>query len=41
VNSYYKDQFSNFKKHFAKEASAIKDEDLRQELDILEKLADY
>ncbi|MBI9031373.1 VWA domain-containing protein [bacterium] len=41
VNSYYKEQFSRFKLHFAKEATDIEDEDLRQELDILEKLADY
>lgn len=40
VNSYYKEQFSKFKQHFAKEATDIEDEDLRQELDILEKLAD-
>ena len=40
VSSYYKEQFSKFKKHFAKEATDIKDDDLRQELDILEKLVD-
>jgi Ca-activated chloride channel family protein len=40
ISDYYKDQFSKFKLHFAKEATEINDEDLRQELDILEKLAD-
>ena len=40
VNSYYKDLFMRFKQHFAQEATAIQDEDLRKELDILEKLAD-
>ncbi len=38
VNSYYKEKFSKFKEHFAKEATAMEDEDLRQELDILDLL---
>ncbi len=41
VTSYYKEQFSEFIKYFGKEATEIKDEDLRKELDILEKLKDY
>jgi len=40
VSSYYKEQFSKFKTYFAQEATDIKDEELRKELDILEKLID-
>ncbi len=41
VSSYYKEQFSKFITYFAQEATDIKDEELRKELDILEKLKDY
>ncbi len=36
VSPLYKEKFSSFQEHFAKEATDIEDEDLRQELDILD-----
>ncbi len=40
VSSYYQEIFSTFKEYFDKEAKDIKDEDLKQESDILDFLVD-
>lgn len=40
VSPHFLKQFKEFKKYFAKEATAIKDDDLRQELDLLDILVD-